>query len=272
MRAPAPALGRLAALALLLAVAAPASGGPDECPCRDLSVRCTTTPQSVVIGDTFEMCAVVTGVGSETLENVRLTFGSCPGAHPVPSDAPMSVVIPKLAQGQTFRHCIKFACQQVGACRLSAHAVDASGVAAAGCLCTTFCRGLPALQVEMIDTAADRSPKGIFKLGEEVMYRLSVENDVGSALTPDLTVSWALPPELTFLHGQADAGITISGSGQAATSSRFVLRPNQHVIMEIVCRVTKVPPRSLVQTRATVLAYPSGQELAEETESTTLKR
>ena len=51
----------------------------------------------------------------------------------------------------------------------------------------------------------------------------------------------------------------------------FVLRPNQVQNFEIVCRVVKVPPRNLVQTRAAVVTDAGDLELAVETESTTLK-
>ena len=42
------------------------------------------------------------------------------------------------------------------------------------------------------------------------------------------------------------------GAGQEASSSRFVLRPNEKRVFEIVCRVVDVPPRALVQARAAV--------------------
>ena len=262
---------RTAAVLCLLLAAVSASAEDDPCLCRDMVVTCTAQPRASVLGDPIEFCATVESVGATTLENIRLTIQGCPKARPV-EGAELTVVIPTLAKGETFTHCVKFTCTEVGECRLTAHAVDASGIAAAACVCSAFCKGLPALQLEMIDTAGDRSPKGIFKLGEEFLYRLSVENDVGSALTPDLRVSWTLPPELEFVRGTSEGGATISGAGQAAASSTFVLRPNQKIIMEVLCRVVDVPARSLVQTRASVVADPGGIELAVETESTTLKR
>ncbi len=260
------------AFAALIFVATPRAGAEDDpCLCRDLIVKCSVNPKTVVMGDPFEFCATVTSVGATTLEKVRLTITGCPKATPEAGQK-LIVFIPTLAQGETFTHCVRFRCTTVGECRLTAHAVDSTGIAAAGCLCSAFCKGLPALQLEMIDTAIDRSAKGIFRLGETFMYRLAVENDVGSALTPDLVMQFSLPPELEFVRGRADGGVTISGSGQAATSSRFVLRPNQKLMMEFECKVIKVPPRSLVQARAAVSAQPSGLELSTETESTTLRR
>jgi hypothetical protein len=259
------------AVGLSVVPAAPASGEDDACLCRDMIVTCTVNPKSVVIGDSFEFCATVTSVGATTLENVRLTLRGCPKASALPGQE-LQVVIPRLAEGQTYTHCAKFSCAEVGVCRLSAHAADSTRIAASGCVCTAVCRGLPALQLEMIDTALDRSPQGIFRIGEEFLYVLQVENDVGSALTPDLRVNWQLPPELEFVRGRGDGGSTVSGSGQSCGSSMFVLRPNQVQNFEIVCRVLSAPPRNLVQTRAEVVTDGSGQLLAVETESTTLRK
>lgn len=260
-------------VAVGLFVGTPGAVGAEEdpCPCRDLVVTCTATPRVTIIGDPFEFCATVESVGATTLENIRLTITGCPNTTLDPGQE-LVITIPKLARGETHTHCVKFRCKVPGECRLTAHAMDSTQIAAAGCICTAFCKGLPALQLEMIDTAIDRSPAGIFRVGETFMYRLQVENDVGSALTPDMVVSFELPPELEFVRGRAERGVTVSGSGQAASSSRFVLRPNQRLRMEIEVKVLKVPPRVLVAARATVVADGSGIELATETESTTLRR
>jgi len=234
-------------------------------------VTCSVKPRSVVQGDAFEVCATVECIGGVPLEKIRLTIAGCPRADPEP-DAKLSIVIPRLTTGQSHTHCVKFTCHEPGECRITAHAVDSTGIAAAGCICSAICRGLPALQVEMIDTALNRKDKGIFRKGEKFMYRLSVENDAGTALTPDLRVRWTLPPELSFVRGRGEGSQTVAGAGQTATTSRFTLRPNQKRIFEIVCRVEKVPPRALIQTRAAVLTDPQGLELAIETESTTLRK
>ncbi|MDA1193913.1 MAG: hypothetical protein O2894_01895 [Planctomycetota bacterium] len=263
---------------LLPALLAAALWGPgtagaedDPCLCRDMIVTCTATPGTVVLGDPFEFCATVKSVGAVPLENVRLTITGCLNTS-AEADQKLEIIIPRLAQGETATHCVRFRCNQVGECRLTAHGVDSTGIAASGCICTAFCKGLPALQLEMIDTALDRSPAGIFRLGETFMYRLQVENDRGSALTPDMVVQFTLPPELEFVGGRADGAVTVSGSGLAATSSVFVLRPGQVIRMEFECKVIKVPTRSLVQARAVVVAEPGAHELAVETESTTLRR
>ena len=83
---------------------------------------------------------------------------------------------------------------------------------------------------------------------------------------------WTFPPELEFVRGVGDNGETVTGKGQVAKSSTFVLAPNKVQIFEITCRVVSVPARNLVQTRASVVSDVDNQELATETESTTLKR
>ncbi|MDF1701150.1 MAG: hypothetical protein P1V36_08330 [Planctomycetota bacterium] len=254
-----------------LGIAGPAGAEDDPCLCRDMIVSCTATPRTVIVGDPFDFCATVKSVGAVPLENIRLTITGCPNAVVAP-DQKLVITIPRLAQGESHTHCVRMQCKDVGECRLTAHATDATGIAASGCICSAFCKGLPALQLEMIDTAIDRSPAGIFRLGETFMYRLQIDNDVGSALTPDMIVRFSLPPELEFVRGRAEGDVTVSGSGLAATSSRFVLRPNQRLRMEFECKVVKVPPRALVAARVKIVADPSGFELAAESESTTLRR
>jgi hypothetical protein len=132
-------------------------------------------------------------------------------------------------------------------------------------------KGLPALQLEMIDLDQERQKKGIFEMGETFIYELVVENDVGTALTPDLKIVWNLPKELEFVSGSGDRGATVTGTGgQSAESSAFVLAPNQVLKFELVVKVVGVPERNLIQSRASVVSSSGGQELATETESTTL--
>ena len=129
----------------------------------------------------------------------------------------------------------------------------------------------PGTDVEVIDVDINRSPKGIFKLGETFIYSMQVLNDVGTALTPDLRVIWTLPPELEFVQGVGDRGATVTGSGQSCQSSPFVLAPDQVQNFEISVKVISVLARNLIQTRASVVSDAGNQELATETESTTLK-
>ena len=96
----------------------------------------------------------------------------------------------------------------------------------------------------MIDLDRNRQPKGIFEMGEEFIYKCTIENDVGTSVTPDLSVLWNLPPELEFVRGVGDRGATVTGSGQTCESSSFVLAPPSGVQnFEITVRVIGVPER-----------------------------
>ncbi len=258
-------------LVLTLGVLAPVHAEDEECVCRDIVVSCTIEPgKSVLIGDPFEVCATVENVGTLALEDVHLAIRGCPGARLIEGEV-LAIRIPKLAVGEKKTHCAKFMANDLGLCRVSAHATDSTRIAAAGCICSTTIEGLPAIQLEMIDVDLARNAKGIFKVGEEFIYTLKVENDAGTSLTPDLSVTWTLPAELEFVSGAGNRGGSVTGAGQSAKSSTFALAPNQVQQFELVCRVIGVPERNLIQTRATVLTA-GGQEIALETESTTLKR
>jgi hypothetical protein len=85
-----------------------------------------------------------------------------------------------------------------------------------------------------------------------------------------MRVVWDLPQELEIVSGTGDRGVTVTGEAQRAESSDFVLAPDEVQRFELVVKVLAVPPRHLVQTRASVMTA-AGQELATETESTTLR-
>ena len=78
---------------------------------------------------------------------------------------------------------------------------------------------------------------------------------------PDPPVGGPAAPDVT----------TITGSGQQAESSVFNLAPGDTVELLVLARVLSVPPRNLVQTHARVLTVTGRQELANESESTTLR-
>ena len=130
--------------------------------------------------------------------------------------------------------------------------------------------GLPAIQSEMTDKDTAGAEKGIFTVGEEFLYVLDVQNDVGTTSTPDLKVIFSLPKELEFVSGTGDRGVTIAGSGQTATSTGFTLATNEIEHMTIRVKASAAPPSNFVQTRASVQTT-GGIEVAEESESTTIK-
>lgn len=266
------ALWALSALLITATLAgSPATAEDDVCQCKDLIVRCRLVPQkAVLVGDEFCIEVEVENVNQLPLEDVQVRIRPCELVKTLdPKQLELRIPLLGVGKMQTLRAC--FQAQMPGECRISAHAKDKEWVTAAGCICTTVIKGLPAIQLEMIDLDRRGNAKGIFEVGEEFIYRCTVENDVGTSITPDLLVRWDLPPELEFVSGKGEGRATVSGSGQRAESSMFVLAPPKGMqTFELRVRVLSVPPRNLIQTRATVLS-PGGQELALETESTTLK-
>jgi uncharacterized repeat protein (TIGR01451 family) len=224
----------------------------------------------VLVGDPFTVTATVRNTGDLALANVTLALRGAEGVTQVGSEDLM-LKIDKLEPNETREIARRFVSDEPGERRVSASAREERGWAAAGCYCGVLIKGLPAIQLEMIDQDINRQDKGIFELGETFLYILTVENDVGTALTPDLKVVWTLPEELEFVSGTGDRGATISGSGRSAESSSFVLRPNQKQNFELSVKCVSVPKRNLTQARASVVTAEGAIELATETESTTLK-
>jgi hypothetical protein len=130
--------------------------------------------------------------------------------------------------------------------------------------------GLPALEVEMVDSDPSGGEAGVFEQGGIVRYDLTIRSDVGSEAFPTIKVQFTLPPQLEFISGEG-MGVAITGSGQSADSSSFKLSLEQEVQMHILARVLSVPPTAYVQMTASVQTA-EGEELASETESTTLAK
>jgi uncharacterized repeat protein (TIGR01451 family) len=259
------------ALALALIGLALAAGptAADECHRLDMEVYCAVSAPMTLVGDPFTATGTVKNTGDLPLANVTLAIRGGPGVQLVSSE-PTSITIEKLDPGETREIRATFVSDGVGERRIDASARESKGWASAGCFCGVTVKGLPALQVEMIDLNDKRQPEGVFEMGQQFIYTLVVENDRGTAITPDLKVVWTLPPELEFVSGAGDQGVTVTGSGQQAESSAFVLAPDQKQNFELMVKVIGVPERSLIQTRASVVSI-GGQELATETESTTLR-
>lgn len=243
----------------------------EGCQQIDMEVTCEVTPsRTILVGDPFTARATVRNTGSFPLENVKLTLTGDEGVT-YTGAGDLVLEIPKLGVGESKMLEGQFVSNDTGEHRIRAHAIGSQGWAAAGCYCGILVKGLPAIQVEMVDVDIDRGKKGIFEVGESFIYTLTVENDVGTAVTPDLKVNWRLPPELEFVSGLGDRGVTVTGDGRTASSSSFVLAPNKVQNFELTVRVVSVPPSNLIQTEATVVTAAGEQVLAKETESTTLK-
>lgn len=254
-----------------VAAARPSTGAEPSCNRWDLEVTCVTNPSRVIVTDPFTATVTVRNAGDVALTNVTIQLRGDLGAHvPAGQPAQPSSVIEKLEPGETKSLSATFQSDTVGTTRIIGGARDALGWAAANCACTVDVIGLPAIQSEMTDKDLQGSEKGIFPVGETFLYVLDVQNDAGTTVTPDLKVAFALPKELEFVAGKGDGNVTVSGQGQAAESSVFTLTPNQSVRFTLTVKAIAAPPSNLVQTRASILTT-SGVEVAEETESTTIK-
>ena len=185
------------ALGLVAFVGAPPAGAAEEEGCHrlDMEVYCSVSSPIVLVGDPFEATATVKNTGDLSLSNVVLALRGGEGVVQV-GNTKLVVTIPKLEPGQTHEVKATFISDQVGERRIDASAREERGWAAAGCFCGILLKGLPAIQLEMIDLDAQRAKKGIFEQGETFIYELTIENDVGTALRPDLKIVWTLPKAL----------------------------------------------------------------------------
>ena len=264
------ALGLVAVTTAFLAAPAREARAVDpSCSKWDLEVSCTTNPSRVIVTDPFTATVTVRNSGDTDLNNVTLQLRGDLGSKP---DDPTlgQKIIEKLAPGATAEISSVFRCGTVGPTRILGGARDAQGWAASNCACTVDVIGLPAIQSEMTDKDTSGAEKGIFQVGEEFLYVLDVQNDVGTTSTPDLKVIFSLPKELDFVSGTGDRGVTISGSGQSATSTGFTLGTNEVEHLTIRVKANAAPPSNFVQSRASIQTT-GGIEVAEESESTTIK-
>jgi len=255
----------------LFATARPSVGAEPGCNRWDLEVTCTTNPSRVIVTDPFTATVTVRNTGDVALANVTLQLRGDLGAHvPAGEPAQPSTVIEKLEPGETKQLSATFKSDTVGVTRVIGGARDALGWAAANCACTVDVIGLPAIQSEMTDKDLQGAEKGIFPVGESFTYVLEVQNDAGTTVTPELKIIFSLPKELEFVSATAEMGVTVAGAGQAAESTPFTLTPNQSLRVTMTVKAIAAPASNLVQTRASIQTT-GGVEVAEETESTTVK-
>lgn len=136
--------------------------------------------------------------------------------------------------------------------------------------CAVPAAPLQALQLEMTDSNPDGTAAGIFKVGAEARYDVLVTSDTASGSMQGLTVHFRLPPELEFVAGSGDSGLTVSGSGQTARTSAFTLAGEKAQKLNVLVRVKSAPAKKLLQVEASVL-NDAGLELAAESESSTIQ-
>lgn len=254
-----------------LASVRPSFAADPGCSRWDLEVTCTTNPPRVIVTDPFTATVTVRNSGDVALANVTVQLRGDLGAHvPAGEPAQPSMVIEKLEPGETKQLAATFLSDTVGTTRVIGGARDALGWAAANCACTVDVIGLPAIQSEMTDKDLQGTEKGIFPVGETFTYVLEVQNDAGTTVTPELKVVFTLPKELEFVSGTGENGVTVAGQGQAAETTAFTLTPNQSLHVTLTVKAIAAPASNLVQTRASIQTT-GGVEVAEETESTTVK-
>ena len=266
---------RLALLSLAASLAcASARVAADEGKCNrwDLEVSCETSAPRIILGQEFSATVTVKNTGDTALANVTLQLRGDQGAPCVAGQAAvLKLVIEKFEPGESKTLTGRFLPENMGMARVLGSARDSLGWAASNCACTVEVAGLPAIHSDMSDKNLSGAEQGIFKLGESFLYVLTVGNQQGTAATPDLRVHFFLPKELEFVSAKATGGVTVTGSGQSAITSAFVLVPPKGELqVQITVKVIAQPPAQLVKARASIQTL-SEVELASQTESTTIK-
>lgn len=225
-------------------------------------------PDKIYYGEPANFTFSVTNVGDGEAEGctVRVTDGGCLGG------GFQDFNVGPLAPGQSFSQDWAVVARAVGSCTVSAESSCGQRCARSVSVGTQV-TGLPALQVEMTDKALDGSEAGVFPVGSTFVYKLRLENDVGTDVTPEMYAQWNLPPELEFVSGRSGReGVTVTGQGNTCRSNSFDLRVGEGIDFEIVVRVTSAPDAGMVKSIAEIRRSSDNAELASETESTSLKR
>ena len=221
-------------------------------------------PGKIGYGEPGNFTVKVTNKGDGAAQGcvVRVTHGACLDA------AVMDFNLGVVAPGQTVTH------DWIANGVSNAHCTVTAEVTCGGCSqrkeAEVDVAGLPAIQSEMTDKDLQGNEKGIFRVGEEFLYVLDVENDVATQATPPLKVVLKLPPELEFVSAVSTRGVVVTGAGQSATTDDFRLDLNEKLSNQYRVRVIGVPAGNLLRTLALVLRSSDGIELANESESTTV--
>lgn len=237
-----------------------------------VDVECTTSAPRVIVGEEFTATVTAKNLGNAALANVTLRLRGDQGAPCVSGpSAGVTVLVEKLEPGEHKELSARFRAETIGLARVLGSARDSLGWSSGSCACSVEVVGLMAIQTQMTDKAVDGAERGIFRVGEEFLYVLTVENDAGTSATSDIEAVFALPNELEFVSGTGDAGITVTGAGQAAKSSPFVLGlPSQKITLVFRVKVLAAPLSQFVKARATIQTT-GGVMLASDTESTTVR-
>ena len=265
----------VAAMGLALTAVGTRSASAAEAPrCQrwNIEVTCSVSAPAVLIGEDFTATVVAKNTGDTALSNVTLRVRADQGAPCVAGQgASTSLLVERFEPGESKTLSAKFVTEGLGTARILGSGRDSLGWASGNCACTVEVAGLPAIQTEMTDKDVLGAEKGIFRVGEEFIYTLTVQNDEGSSVTPDLKVVFSLPKELQFVSGKSNAKVTVTGADQGAETSAFALvPPNEKVVIELRVKALAAPASQLVKVRATVQTL-GGVALATEVESTTIQ-
>jgi uncharacterized repeat protein (TIGR01451 family) len=250
---------------------ATADGQPERtsaCECNAVQCRLDVElicPGRIGFGEPGNFTAKVTNAGDGPATGcvLRITNGPCLDQPTI--DVPLGTIAP----GQTVAH------DWVASGRVNSKCTVTAEATCQGCTSRKECEievtGLPAIQSEMVDKDLNGNEAGVFRVGDEFLYTLDVQNDVGTEATPPLKVVVGLPPELQFVSGTSNRNVAVSGSGQQASSEDFRLDVNEKVTFHLRVRVVSVPPGNWLKVVASIQRASDGAELASETESTTIK-
>jgi uncharacterized repeat protein (TIGR01451 family) len=249
-----------------------ASAGDERCQDWNLQVTCVTSVPRAAVSEEFTATVTAKNIGSAELTNVTIRLRGDKGAPCVSGPAAgVNVLVEKLEPGASKELSARFASETIGMARVIGSAKDSGGWASGTSACVVEVTGLMAIKADMSDKALDGTERGVFGKGEEFLYVLTVSNQGGTAATPAIKVTLALPKELEFLSATADSGLTVKGGHQSAESSAFVLpAPNGTARFVFHVKALAVPPSQLVKAVA-VIQTAAGVQLASETESTTIK-
>lgn len=268
-----PLLVLAATLALPFAGRA-ASAEDAGCNRWNIEVTCKTDVPRVILGDEFNATVTAHNNGDTALKNVTIKLRGDQGAPCVSGPGTgVTLTLETLEPGASKELTARFGPESVGLARVLGSARDSLGWAAGNCSCTVEVIGLPAITSNMRDQDLSGKDDGVFRVGNEFQYVVDVSNDGGTTATPDLKVVFSLPKEIEFVSGKGEGDVTITGSGQSATTSVFALAsPNgkMHLVVRVKAVAASPAPGGLVQTTASIQTV-AGVTLAVENESTTVK-
>ena len=234
--------------------------------CR-LEIEIAPTKERIVVGDEAELSMIVKNVGDGEAKDctVRVTYGQALGGGFEDFN------IGPLATGEEWERTWSRRSTGAGEATVSADAT-CGAACKLGREAKVVVDGLTAIEVEMVDKGFDESREGVFSVGETFNYVCKISDDGGTQGARDLVAVLQLPSELEFVSGDGTGGVTVSGKGQTAESTAFDLPLKGSVTINFQVRVLSAPTSSMVKSVLLVNRNSDGATLADESESTTLRK